>query len=527
MIDVSPTYLNEIYDDETMTRCSVIYGAFDVTAKSLATATANSSQTFAPPSQTINAINNFNKYTDLELNNWVLDGKTNIFPNNPASTEWGWWTGSMSNANGTFATTPELTYTWNEPHSSVGLTISANNGIKRMRVFWYNELNSVMATENYTNDDIYKTVHVIDKAVANYYKIQIEFIEIIPYHYVKVQDTMFGREYTWQDEIIELDVQEMLDEKMQRLESKQVTIKLGNIDNAYNKYNPDNRLKYFQEGQLLQVYNTALLSNGKEQVSLGQFYLTSWGSPTEYTVEFKGNDLLYKLNDMYYYSKMYNNATVQTIVDDLLSTYTDTIVYNIADNIKNVTLTGYIPIISYREALQHIAFAAGGVCYVDRYGVLQLKRISNATPVDTIGYSKKAPSQDTQGELYNSVTVSMYTYNLGESQELFKGTVSGTQILTFSSPATNISISGTYTSYVAYVNCLVITGASGEITISGQPYNTSEQPITVYLTQDTRPRYNQKEYASKFGIFNRYKNHSHECCNVAFIMLTGEHNKRV
>lgn len=486
MINVSQTYKDEIYDDETKTICSVVYGAYDVTAKGLATVTSNSQQSFAPPSQTIDSLNNWDKYSDLELNNWILDGSVKIFPNSPNGKVWGWWSLALSDVNGTFTTNPTLTYTWSENHSSTGITIQANSPLKEVKIYWYDSNNTLLDSYTYTNNDITITTHAIENGVANYQKIVIEFVKTVPYHYIKVQDILFGNEYTWQEEIIEATVKESLDEKMQRLESNQVTIKLGNIDNTYNKYNPDNKLQYFQEGQIIQIYNTAELSTGLEQVPLGQFYLTSWGSPTQYTVEFKGNDLLYKLNDLYYYSKMYSGATVKTIVDDLLSTYSGTIEYNVADNIKDVTLTGYIPIISYREALQHIAFAGCGVCYVDRNGVLQIKRIDDTVAVvDTIDYERKTPSQDKQAEKYDSATVSCYSYTADTSQELFRGTVTGTQILTFSSPATNISVSGTYTSYTAYVNCIKIVGASGTIVVTGQPYKISEQKITAYISQDT------------------------------------------
>lgn len=487
MINVSQTYKDEIYNDSTKTICSVVYGAYDVTAKNNATATANYQQNFAPASQTIDSLNNYNKYSDLELNNWILDGSVELFPDNPVGKVWGYWSSLLTYGTGAFQTAnPTLTYTWNENHSSVGLTLRTNDPIYKATITWYNSSNTSISTYTLTNSDMTKTEYTIDNQVANYAKITIAFNLALPFHYAKMQDILFGREYTWSDEIISVELMERLDEKTQRLESNQVTIKLGNIDNTYNKYNPDNKLQYFQEGQIIQVFNTAELSTGLEQVPLGQFYLTSWGSPTMYTVEFKGNDLIYKLNDTYYYSKFYSNATVKTIIDDLLSTYNGTIQYNVDNSIKDITLTGYIPLVSYREALQHIAFAGCGVCYVDRYGVLQIKRLdSTEAVVDTLDYTKKAPSQDKEAEKYNSVTVQSYSYTAGTSQELFKGTVTGDATLMLSSPASDISITGTYTSFTAYVNCVKIVGASGTITITGKPYQISEQPITAYLTNDT------------------------------------------
>lgn len=485
MINVSDTYKEYIYDDETRTICSVVYGAYDVTAKRLAYVVSNGEQSFAPPTQTIDALNNFEKYTDLELNNWVLDGSVNIFPDDPMGKIWGWWSLDLSDENGEFTTNPTLTYTWNENHSSVGITIQANNPLKELNIYWYDSDNTLIDSYNYTNDDLTKVTYAIDNGVVNYQKLVIEFVRTIPYHYIKIQDILFGEEFVWQNEIIDLTVQESLDEKMQRLESNQATIKLGNINGEYNKYNPDNKLQFFQEGQVIQVFNTAELPTGLEQVPLGTFYLTSWGSPTQYTAEFKGNDLLYKLNDLYYYSKMYTNATVKTIVDDLMSSYALTVEYNIDDNIKDVTLTGYIPIISYREALQHICFSAGGVCYVDRNGVIQIKRLTTGTAVDTIDFTRKAPSQDKQAEKYNSATVTLYSYAVGTTTELFRGEVTGAQIITLSRPASDVSVSGTYTSFTAYLNCITIVGASGEIVVTGKPYEISSRPVTAYISEDT------------------------------------------
>ena len=122
---------------------------------------------------------------------------------------------------------------------------------------------------------------------------------------------------------------------------------------------------------------------------------------------------------------------------------------------------------------------------MDRYGVLQIKRLESTTPIDTINYGKKAPSQDKQAERYNSATVTLYNYKVGTTQELFRGNVSGKQIIPFNQPASSISVSGTYTSYNTYVNCIEITGASGEIVVSGKPYEISSMPITAYVSLDT------------------------------------------
>lgn len=495
MINVSENYKTAIYDDSTQTVCTISYGAYDVTAKNLANVSASNSQSFSNANQTINTINNFNTYSDLELNNWVLDGNVDLFPNNPAGTEWGWWSLVMSNTNGNFATNPTLTYTWNENHTSVGITIIANDTLKQFKVSWYDGNNSLLSEYTYTNTDLTQNTFEIENGVANYRKIVIEFMQILPFHYVKIQDILFGKEFIWQDEIVSITVEESLDPKTQRLSSNQAIIKLNNIDNLYNKYDPNSKLTFLQEGQRMAIYNSAMIDGEYEQVPLGVFYLTSWSSPSQFTVEFKGNDLLYKMNDMFYYSKLYSNATLQTILNDVLSQYGNTISYSIDSSLNGVTLSGYIPIIDTRTALQHIAFVCGAVIKVNRYGEIVIKRLSSSTAVDNLDYSKKMFANDKEAERYNSVTLTQYYFEVdSESTELFKGTVTGNQILTFNSPASQISVSGTYTNYTAYLNCICITGASGTITVTGKLYNIYEKKvekkiddITVGITKKNMP----------------------------------------
>lgn len=356
---------------------------------------------------------------------------------------------------------------------------------------WYDGSGALISTYNFVNEDLDERHFIVENGVTNYQKIEFEIVKVLPYHYAKIQEIEFGITYQWEDNIVELSVEERVDNKMQELSSNQLTLILNNIDNTYNKYNPDNQLLYLQEGQQLTVTNRAEIDGKIESVPLGVFYLTAWNNPSEYTSEFVANDLLLKLaNRQYSHSKMYQNATVETILTDLFTefnlAYNGETQYEIDDNVKNVTLTGYIPIVDYRTALQHVCIASGACAYCNRNGKIIVKRLIDTTEVDEIGYDKKAYANDNEAERYNSVGVKQYVISAGTTtRTLFSGQISGTTTITFGAPVSNVSVSGTYTSYKAYANCIDIVGASGNITVTGVQYDTYEKEIVASLAENT------------------------------------------
>ena len=486
MINVSDKYKTKIYDDETKTTCIVTYGAYDITAKELVQTSASSTQPFSSSSETINRLTRTERYTTLENNQFLLDGNTDIFKDEVE----GWWSVEQSNANGLFEVNPILIYTWQENHTSIGLTFDVGETLFEAIIRWYNSAGNLIDTYNLVNDDIEKRNFVIEHGVTNYQRLEIEFVKVLPYHYAKFQEIAFGVEFKWQDNIVELSVEESLDTKAQEVASNQLTLVLNNIDNAFNKYNPDNRLLYLQEGQQLSVLNVAEIDGKHETVPLGVFYLTAWNNPSEYTSEFVANDLLLKLsNRQYTHSKFYNNATVQTILADLFNdfnlSYNGELQYEIDSNVANVTLTGYIPVVDYRKALQQVCIASGACTYCNRNGKIIVKRLTDGEAVDTIDYTKKAYANDEEAERYDAVAVKQYVMTQGTTTAtLFSGEVNGNTTITFGAPATSIAVSGTYTSYTVYANCIDIVGASGTITVTGVRYNIYEKQVVASLKED-------------------------------------------
>ena len=129
--------------------------------------------------------------------------------------------------------------------------------------------------------------------------------------------------------------------------------------------------------------------------------------------------------------------------------------------------------------MQQICFALGAICKVNRYGKIYIYRLEDANTVELIGYDKKQYANDNEQVKYSSVSVTEYSYKVKAGlKTLFEGEVTGNQTIILSSPATNITISGTYTSFTAYASAVDIVGASGNIVVTGNTYEVYEKKVT-------------------------------------------------
>lgn len=493
MLNVSTEYMALIYDDNTIIDADVVYSAFDVSAKSSATAVSNGKQSFSHEDETLDEDDSSPyRYSSLEHGNWRLNGKVKIFPANTSGIQWGWWSEAISHMDGTFENNPIITYMWSENHTSIGITLKFADPIKELKVTWYNEAEEEISTSTYINADMEETNCIITNGVVNYRKVIVEIIRVLPKHYAKLIEVDFGIEFIWDDNIITLEVDEKIDPKGAQIQSNQSKILVNNLDIRFNKYSPNSETRFIQEKQKLTIRTKVLIEGVYEKLPLGTFYLTSWESPTSYTTQFIANDLILKLEGIYNRSKFYTNATAQTILEEL---FNDCNLYDeegipqfvIADDVKPITLTGYIPPVDYRTALQQIAFALGAVVKVDRNGKVYIFRINTSdTSVETIDDSMKNDSEDKEGTRYGGVSISQYSYKSGASQTLFEGVITGNQNILFSAhPATSIAVIGTHSSYTVYANSIDIVGASGTIKVTGTPYEIYENKVIKKLPDVT------------------------------------------
>lgn len=147
-------------------------------------------------------------------------------------------------------------------------------------------------------------------------------------------------------------------------------------DVAFSVINPTGDFENFATQQPVAVYE---IIDGS-QVYLGQFYLEDWKNESENIKAFTCIDVLGILDKYTYLGGMWLTAvTVASLVADVLDPIG--VGYDIDPDLGAVNLTGWLPIMTRREALQQIAFAAGAYVLSSRQDSIILGRLTQVSQV--------------------------------------------------------------------------------------------------------------------------------------------------
>ena len=524
MLPVSEKYYPAAEATSRMWRGWVAFGLFDVTAKSDATAAADS-QPFAPASNSIDSVKDVPPYGTCEQDQFRVDGSMRPFPLNPEAVNFGWWSSAISDDSGAFQNNPKITFTFQKPHSSIGFTFNFAETVQDITASAYNG-STLIGTKNFTGLNAAEAI--LDFPVENYNQLVFEIKRVLPNHYAKLLEIDFGIEYVYDDEkqnLLGFDVLEEIDLMSNTISSNTMTVTLNNPDQRFNMYNPQNEIKFLQERQKLTEGVDLLIDGNWESVPLGQHYLSLWESPSQNSTKFTAYDITSLMGATYYNSRMYSAERGETILTELFTAagcYDElgTPMFYIHPNIRDVKLSGYVAPMSFKDALQRIAFALGAVVKVDRYGRILVYRATeetrNAIVIDkntiyqaslicgtfgagqgvilprnqvpvpnpaVIDRSLYHSPQTTLGKYYNQVNVQELSWTPKAAAEtLFNGTVSGDATITFSSyPAAEVTISGTYSSAEIYACACIVHGASGTITVTGKVHQAATKTVMAKL----------------------------------------------
>lgn len=530
MIYVSPEYMKAVTAPEKVMDVTINFNIADVTAKDdINNITANSNEQNNLPWRSVDGVYDCLPYGTCEQDQFGTSGFYLIpYYDLFDKSEWGWSSSNLSDNNGKFAENPKITYYFSTPHSSLGVTLYLGNPVKELRICWKNKTGTEIKQYTATN---LESIAAIECGVENYYSVSIEFVQIKPHQYVKLYEVDFGMRYTYtKEQIISAEVLEEIDLLSNTLSCNTVDFTLNDIEQRFNLFNPNNKSKYLQKNQKINVISGLLVDDHYEQVSIGDFYLSNWSSPTQYSTKFTGYDLISLLEDTWFHCSFYQNATVKTILDSLfsalffldssISTDTSRPRYYIHPNVQNILLSGYVEPMSYRDALQRILFSCRAVAHVDRDGILNIYRATpetrNKPIIDINTIYQQVPSCGTffcgqsplihteiqpipnpividsslsqtpevdVSDYYSQVQLEYYDWTLGAEREvLFEGDVYGTLYVKYSKyPAENIQVTGSIRDHVDYACASRLLDANGHIVITGYVYEAKKQVYTKAL----------------------------------------------
>lgn len=436
-------------------------------------------------------------YATYEPNFWKLDGNCKLLPVDTSSVHVGLMSTAMSDGSGNFSVAPVLTITFSAPHSTDGMVLrfsqATGDWANSVTVAWYDASNAMIVTHDYSPTS---WEFDFDLSVVNFQKIIITFHSTNkPYRYLRLTGVDYGQllSFTGSD-IRAASIIEQIDMLSTTIPINTADIQLYTTDAEFSIVNPSGAYARLSQRQPLSIYETV---NGG-QLFLGQYYLDTWLNINDNEIEFSCIDLVGILDRTPYQGGIWTGSGIllQTLISQMLGAIS--IPYDLDLNLYGIYVIGWIPQCTYRQALQHIAFAVGAYVDCSRSNQLKIYQAviaADATPGTGAPITNSMKGMDQSVKLKTLVTgveITAHNYlSVSTSVSLFNGSLDvGSYEIDFAQPVHDLSITGaTITS--SGVNYAVINVTSpGTVVLSGQSYIDTTQLFSQYnlgLNQYTTP----------------------------------------
>lgn len=424
-------------------------------------------------------------YVSYEPSFWLLDGGYHFKPADSTTVHVGLMSLSMSDGAGAFAVAPVLTVDFSTAQSSDGLTLRfaqySGDWASSVTVDYYDAGAALIRTDTYTPS----TWELITgQAVADFKQIVITFTGTNkPYRYLRLEGIDFGTLiYFRADQVKAATVVEEIDPLTGEARYNTLDLRLYSADANFSPLNPQGAYQYLQQYQPIAVHETV----GNQTLYIGQFYTDTWDNKSPQQIEFNCIDLLGVLETVTFMGNLYfGTLHIEDVIDSMLSAIHAP--YDLDAALYGTTITGWIPICSYRQALQQIAFACGAYLDCSRSGSLKIYKapdLSTATPSATITRAQKSMSQNVGVKpLVTGVEVTAHNYVVtSTSKQVYNGTLAaGDYTVTFTEPLHTLSISGATITASTYNYATIHVASPGTVILSGQVYLDTQSVYSVTM----------------------------------------------
>lgn len=225
---------------------------------------------------------------------------------------------------------------------------------------------------------------------------------------------------------------------------------------------------------------------------MGIFYVQKISRTSINTYHFACTSTVGLLDETYHDGGIYTGETVKEVCEDIcspLTVYTKT-------NLQNIKLYGWLPIATRRENLTQVLFAIGATFKVDFDGAIRIEGL----------WSGEASAIDA-GEIYASGTVDYatpvtevivtehaYSQSATETTELFKGTTSAGDKITFDEPCYDLAASG-FSILASGANWATVSAGSG--VLMGKKYTHVTRQVMQQIKPKTRELVTQSDNTVK------------------------------
>lgn len=449
----------------------------DVTAKEDSTPSITGNSTFANVSLLNNDDNILSDYMTLEWNQAVLDGSMQHLPDNLSSVGFPVFSNDMSGDDRETNDIWQFQSVFSNSHSSAGISFEFLTDFpEKILVTWYGKDGNILSNGTFYPDSLN---YACENKVENYYKVVAKFEKTtVPYRYLKIANVKYGYDILFRSEnIIKATILEEVDPLSAELRINTLNFTVHDPSMDFNILNQKGKYSLFQSRQRIKAKE---IVNGSP-LEMGTFYLEDKESNSETEISFRAIDAIGIIDKTKFLKgRIYQDEKVSVIVSEIMqSAGWDR--YEISEELKDITLNGYIPVCTHREALQQVAFAIRAVVDCSRSEKIRIYRQNMTSDIklkeDRVFLSGE---KITAKEYVSKVEITMHQYEKsGESTTLFNGILSpGLNEIVFSNPSYDIS-SDIGTIIESGVNYAIIQMAEyGNCIITGGAYHDMQSTFT-------------------------------------------------
>lgn len=451
-------------------------------------------------------------YATYEPDFWLLDGQYKFLPDNLAALHVGIMNQIQSDGSSLWASAPTLTITFSKDQTAEGLTLYfaeySNDYVNSLDIRWY-DASDVQIGSTYLGTPTSWWFYV-DQAVENFRKIIIRFYSTNkPYRYLRLRGIDYGQMLTFQgNEIMEANVIEEAIPFAIEARANSFEVQIYSAAAQFSPINPGGDYNSLTERQPIAVSEQI----GNQYTFIGQYYLEKWENVSDTEIKFSCTDILGIIDKIMCKGGIWLGDGIQ--VEDLLYDLLDSagIPYDLEASLYGTVIHGWLPICTYREALQQIAFAIGAYLDSSRDRPLKIYPTVLASDNPDIDFviTKAHKGMDQNVTLRPLVTgVEVISHDIiyaGGSIELYNGTLAaGDHEIDFKQPCHGLLVTGATISESGANYAILHVVTTGAVTLNGLAYTDCRKKHAVYnavLPTSVLPNIIKIEDASLVNSYN-------------------------
>ena len=198
------------------------------------------------------------------------------------------------------------------------------------------------------------------------------------------------------------------------------------------------------------------------------------------------------LDETYHDGGIYTGETVREVCTDICSPLT----CYVKSNIANIKLYGWLPIATRRENLAQVLFAVGATLKVDYNGAIRIEGLWDGQSSEITASEMYAGGSVEYATPVTEVIVTEHAYSQSatETTELFKGTTSAGDKITFDEPCYDLAASG-FSILASGANWATVSAGSGALT--GKKYTHVTRQVMQQIKPKTRELVTQSDNTVK------------------------------